>query len=211
MVAITVLGGTGYAGSHIVAEAAARGHEVTSISRTLPAEQLDGVSYRVGDLTQGVPALGEADAVVAALSPRGSNAGALRGAYAELARTVADADKRFVVIGGFGSLRPAPGAPRFGEGPDFPAEFADEAREMASVLDDLRESEPAGNWVFVSPAAEFGAYAPGEKLGHYRTSDEVALFDENGSSAISGADFAAAVLDEIETPTPAQGHLHFAY
>ena len=33
---ITVIGGTGYAGSAIVAEAAARGHQVTALSRSLP-------------------------------------------------------------------------------------------------------------------------------------------------------------------------------
>ncbi|MFP3590290.1 NAD(P)-dependent oxidoreductase, partial [Paraburkholderia sp. SIMBA_055] len=64
---------------------------------------------------------------------------------------------------------------------------------------------------FVSPAAEFGAYAPGEKLGHYRTSHEAALFDADGKSAIGGADFGAAVVDEIEKPTLQRGQISFAY
>ena len=54
---ITVLGGTGYAGSAVVREAAARGHEVTAFSRTLPAEQVVGVTYVQGD------AVDEADLV----------------------------------------------------------------------------------------------------------------------------------------------------
>jgi uncharacterized protein YbjT (DUF2867 family) len=37
MARITVLGGSGYAGGAIVAEAAKRGHEVTSVSRTAVA------------------------------------------------------------------------------------------------------------------------------------------------------------------------------
>ena len=49
MTRITVLGGTGYTGGNIVREAVARGHEVTSISRTLPEDQIDGVTYRTGD------------------------------------------------------------------------------------------------------------------------------------------------------------------
>ncbi|WP_194922416.1 NmrA family NAD(P)-binding protein, partial [Catenulispora rubra] len=44
MTSITVIGGTGYTGSHIIREAAARGHQVTSLSRSLPAEQLPGVT-----------------------------------------------------------------------------------------------------------------------------------------------------------------------
>lgn len=211
MASIIVIGGTGYAGSHIVAEAAARGHQVTSISRVLPEQQVDGVTYRTGDLNQDIPDLTGADVVVAALSPRGSNAGVLRGAYATLADAVAKAGARFVAVGGFSSLRPAEGAPRFAEGDDLPEEFAAEAREMNAILTDLLSSDTAGEWVFVSPAAEFGAHVPGEKLGHYRTSADVALFDADGKSAISGADFAAAVIDELETPTLKQGQLHFAY
>ncbi len=41
---IIVIGGTGYAGSAIVTEAAARGHAVTAFSRSLPAEPVPGVN-----------------------------------------------------------------------------------------------------------------------------------------------------------------------
>lgn len=211
MASIIVIGGTGYAGSHIVAEAARRGHQVTSISRSLPEQRVAGVTYREGDLTKGVPDLTGADVVVAALSPRGSNAGALRDAYAAVAEATAKSGIRFVAVGGFSSLRPAEGAPRFADGDDIPAEFAAEAHEMNAILGDLIAHDAAGDWLFVSPAAEFGGYAPGEKLGHYRTSRDVALFDEKGTSAIGGDDFATAVVDEIEKPTVRQGQIHFAY
>lgn len=211
MASVIVIGGTGYAGSHVVAEAASRGHQVTSLSRTLPAEQIQGVTYRTGDLLHEVPDLTGADVVIAALSPRGDNSGKLRAAYAKVAEAAAKAGARFVAIGGFSSLRPTEGAPRFAEGDDLPEEFAAEAREMNSILEDLLADATTGEWVFVSPAAAFGAYAPGEKLGHYRTSGDVALFDADGNSAISGADFAAAVVDEIENPTVAQGQIHFGY
>lgn len=45
---ITVIGGTGYAGSNIVREAHARGHDITSFSRSEPETRLDGVTYRRG-------------------------------------------------------------------------------------------------------------------------------------------------------------------
>lgn len=211
MTAITVVGGTGYAGAAIVAEAARRGHTVTAISRTAPGTQVEGVDYVTGDLTQSVPDIAGAEVVVAALSPRGDNAGKLRDAYRSLAQAAATNGARFVGIGGFSSLRPAEGAPRFVEGDDLPPEFAAEAREMNDILADLATGSIDVDWLFVSPAAEFGSQAPGEALGRYRVSGEVALFDQDGKSAISGADFARAVLDEIETPTRHRAQIHFAY
>ena len=211
MTAITVVGGTGYAGAAIVAEAARRGHTVTAISRTAPGTQVEGVDYITGDLTQSVPDIAGAEVVVAALSPRGDNAGKLRDAYRSLAQAAATNGARFVGIGGFSSLRPAEGAPRFVEGDDLPPEFAAEAREMNDILADLATGSVDVDWLFVSPAAEFGSHAPGEALGRYRVSGEVALFDQDGKSAISGADFARAVLDEIETPTRHRAQIHFAY
>lgn len=42
MARITVIGGTGYAGSNIAREAAARGNEVTVIARKEPEQKIDG-------------------------------------------------------------------------------------------------------------------------------------------------------------------------
>lgn len=42
MVKIVVFGGTGYAGSAVVAEAAARGLTVVSVSRSTPAVLVEG-------------------------------------------------------------------------------------------------------------------------------------------------------------------------
>ncbi|MBM9469169.1 NAD(P)-dependent oxidoreductase [Nakamurella leprariae] len=81
---ITVLGGTGYAGSAIVAEAAARGHEVTSVSRSLPEDTLQRVTYMQGDVSDEstlAEAISGADVVVGALSPRGALAEGFRDVY----------------------------------------------------------------------------------------------------------------------------------
>ncbi|MGC8107635.1 NAD-dependent epimerase/dehydratase family protein, partial [Salmonella enterica] len=40
MTRIAVIGGTGYAGSHIVTEAVRRGHTVVSVARSVPAERV---------------------------------------------------------------------------------------------------------------------------------------------------------------------------
>ena len=67
------------------------------------------------------------------------------------------------------------------------------------------------DWLFVSPAGSYGAWAAGERAGAYPVGDEVALFDQEGESAISGADFALAVVDEIDTPAHHRTHICVAY
>lgn len=211
MAKITIFGGTGYAGSAIVKEAKARGHEVTSVSRSVPVARVEGVNYVSVAATQAASAIVGADVVIAALSPRGDNAGALLPIYHQLAEQAGKASARFVAIGGFSSLRPAAGAPRFADGKDHPPEFATEIKEMNAILADLASNATQTDWLFVSPGQFFGAFAPGEALGHYRVSGDVALFDDAGKSAISGADFARAVIDEIEKPTRHRAQIHFAY
>ena len=208
---ILVVGGTGYAGGNITQEAAARGHNVTVVSRHAPTDPVDGVTYVEGDaVATAVPLMARFDVVVAALSPRGDNAGTLVEVYRTLADAASAAGARFIAIGGFGSLRPAVDAPRFAEG-EMPPEYAAESREMNAVYQDLASGDQAADWLFVSPASEFGSFNPGTKEGHYRISGEVALFDADGVSAISGADFGAAVMDEIEHTAHHREHIGFAY
>ncbi|MBO1902229.1 NAD(P)H-binding protein [Leucobacter weissii] len=213
MSTIVVIGGTGYAGSSIVREAVRRGHEVVAVSRNAPADPVEGVRYEQGAAADSLPLIAGADVVVGALSPRAGSEGTLVESYRSIARAAADTGARLFVIGGFGSLRPAPGAPRFADGGEFPEEYAAEAKELAAVLDALEATPERVDWVFVSPAGVYGAYTPqGEPRGAYRTStDGTALFDAEGDSAIEGADFALAVVDAIERGEHHRAHLHFAY
>lgn len=211
---ITVLGGTGYAGGHLVTEAASRSHHVTSLSRSLPAERVDGVHYETGSVAQ--PDVRErvvsgADVVISALSPRGALADGFVDVLLGVAAEADRAGVRLGVIGGFTSLRPAPGAQRFIETSDIPAEFAPEVRTMVDSLVALTERAPASlDWFFVSPGAEFGSPWPGERTGRYRLGGDVALVDADGASKIGGADFALGVIDIAEDPTRS-GHLSLAY
>lgn len=212
MASIVVVGGTGYTGGNIAREAASRGHEVISVSRSEPAERISGVRYELGD-AEAVAArvVPDADVVVATLSPRGDTAGRLVEVYGELARLAAKAGARYLQVGGFSSLRPAPDAPRFVEG-EIPAEFRDEALEGEATRVMLVEQAPADlDWVFLSPAGAYGDFNPGERTGQYRVGGEIALFDDEGASAISGADFAIAVVDEIEKAEHHREHIGFAY
>jgi putative NADH-flavin reductase len=209
---IVVFGGTGYTGAHIVAEAASRGHRVVSVSRSRPTEPVGGVRYETGSVEEVAPrVVPGADAVVATLSPRGDMAGRLVEVYGDLARLSAEAGARYLQIGGFSSLRPAPAAPRFVEG-EVAEQYRAEALEGEATRTMLAEEAPPElDWVFVSPAGAYGAWAAGERTGRYRVGGEVALVDDEGGSHISGADFALAVVDEIETPAHHREHIGIAY
>lgn len=212
MAKVVVFGGTGYTGRNIVREAASRGHHVISVSRSAPQNAVEGVQYEIGAAEEAAQRLiPGSDAVVAALSPRRDMAGRLVQVYGVLARASAEAGARYLQIGGFSSLRPAPGAPRFVEG-EIPQEYRDEALEGEATRAMLAGSSPRElDWVFVSPAATYGEWAAGERTGTYRVGGEVALFDDAGSSNISGEDFALAVVDEIETAAHHREHIGVAY
>ncbi|MFC7376836.1 NAD(P)-dependent oxidoreductase [Brachybacterium sp. GCM10030267] len=213
---IVILGGTGYAGGHLAAEAAERGHDVLAVSRTAPSDPLEGVEYRTGDVREEsfiASILEDADVVVSALSPRGDMAepGTLRGIEKTVARLAQEKGVRFGVIGGAGSLLVAEGGPKFVDSPDFPLEVKDEPRELDSVLEDLKAADEDLDWFFISPPAEFGSFAPGEATRSYRLGGEVLMRDEDGRSFISGQDLALAIVDEIEKPAHRRGHFTVAY
>ena len=212
MATIVVFGGTGYTGGSVVREAASRGHQVISVSRSEPQEPVEGVRYEVGGVSDvAARVVPGADVVVAALSPRGDMAGRLVEAYGALAQLSAQAGARYLQVGGFSSLRPAPGQPRVVEG-EIPEQYRGEALEGEATRVLLAEHAPEGlDWLFISPAAGYGAFAPGERTGSYRVGGEIALFDADGGSNISGADFALAIVDEIENPRHHREHIGIAY
>ncbi|MFD2029072.1 NAD(P)-dependent oxidoreductase [Promicromonospora aerolata] len=199
---ITVIGGTGYAGSAIVAEAAARGHQVTALSRSRPDAPVPGVTYLQGDATDEATlseVIEGADVVAGAYAARGPHSSSFREAYRAIARTADAAGVPLFIVGGHSSLRPAPGADRFvTDLSNIPAELHDEIRAgSALVIEDLPATPETLDWVYVSPALRFGAQMPGERLGHYRLGDDVAVQPEDGG-AISAADYALGFVDLIE-------------
>jgi putative NADH-flavin reductase len=214
MARISVFGGTGYAGSNIVAEAATRGHSVTSISRNLPEQRIDGVEYVQGSLLDAgtrSEILAGSDVVIVSVAPRGDMAGRVHPGIADLASEAARSGVRLGVVGGAGSLHVAEGGPRLFDTPDFPAEYRPESVEMAAALDDLRTSPESLDWFYLCPPAAFGGFAPGEARGSYRVGGDVLLTDDEGTSFIGGADFARAVVDEVERPAHRRARFTVAY
>ncbi|MBA8815632.1 hypothetical protein FHX48_000684 [Microbacterium halimionae] len=201
MTRIAVIGGTGYAGRHIVSEAVDRGHTVVSVARNIAAERVAGATYVEGTLLDVPRLIGElegVEVVVVSVPARGELVGVLNAAVAELEVHLA-ADVRFGVVGGAGGSLVSADGPRLVD-TDFPEDFKPEALEAIAVLEHLQALESARDWFFVHPAASFGSFNPGARTGSYRDGGEVLVVDKSGNSFISGEDLAVAVVDEIESP-----------
>jgi len=202
MARIAVIGGTGYAGSNIVAEAVSRGHTVVSVARTIPSERVEGATYIEGSLLD-VPGLTAeldgVDVVVSTVPARGDMLGRVRSNVAELVAELPE-HVRVGVIGGAGGSLVAPGGERLVDQASFTEEYKPEALEAIGILEDLQEGSANRDWFYVHPAGGFGVWNPGERTGVYRDGGDVLVTDAEGESYISGPDLAVAVLDEIEEP-----------
>ena len=219
MTTIAIFGGTGYAGSAIRDEALKREHQVISISRNLPASapSAPGLAVRSGsvhDASLVDQIAAEADVIVIAIrfADGGSGAGVkLADALPALTRACAAHGARLGVVGGAASLLVAEGGPRLIDTPEFPEQFKGEAGNAAQALEQLRADATGADWFFVSPAATFGSYNPGQATGAYRVGGDVLLTGPSGKSEISGADFALGFVDEIDHPAHHRTRFTIAY
>lgn len=201
MTNIVIFGGTGYAGGHIAAEAVKRGHRVTSYSRHEPSAPVEGVEYRIGTITDNHVlghAAEEADEIVVATHGADVDGKKLVDIVPMLIAAALRGDARLSFVGGAASSLVSEGGPRLLDTPEFNEEWKPEASAHAEVLEALRHSPEELRWFYVSPAALFGAWTPGETTGSYRTNGDVLVTKQDGSSEISGTDFALAYVDEIE-------------
>lgn len=187
---VAVLGASGRAGSEITRELAARGHQVLAIARKPEAiPGAPGVTAAAGDASD-PSALAELirgqDAVISALH-FDVTAETLLSALRQAGVT------RLLVTGGAGSLEVAPGQ-RLIDAPDFPEPWKASAMGGVVFLDALRQEQEI-DWTFFSPAA---LIFEGPRLGRYRLGGEQLVTDAAGESRISFADYALAMVDELE-------------
>lgn len=201
---VAIIGGTGRAGTAISAELARRGHQVTAISRH-PENAVDaaGVTAVAGDV-QHPGALVEAirghDVVVSAVMFSDTDP-------ASLVAVVREAGvPRYLVVGGAGSLEVAPGVPLITT-PEFPEAYKAEAGKGADFLTYLRGVDDI-DWTFLSPSAYFFV---GERKGSFRLGKDALLVDADGNSSISYADYAIALVDEIEQPQHSKARFTVGY
>ena len=117
-------------------------------------------------------------------------------AMKHLADLVAGTDTRLVVVGGAGSLFVNPEhTVTVDMGPEFPEDWKPLSAAHGEGLADLRARTDV-KWTYVSPAADFQADGP--RTGSYILGGEELTLSEDGVSEVSYADFAIALVDEIE-------------
>ena len=105
-------------------------------------------------------------------------------------------DTRLLVVGGAGSLYVnQEHTAQVSDGPDFPDVFKPLAAAMAKALTELRERKDV-KWTYISPAGDF--QADGERSGRYILGGEELTLNSRNESIISYADYAIAMVDEIE-------------
>jgi len=189
---IALIGATGNAGSRILAELIRRGHIVTAIVRNptqVPAQA--GVTAIKGDANDPVSLaalLKGHDAVVSSVRFSDSDPRKL------IEAVRASGVKRYLVVGGAGSLEVAPGV-KVIDTPNFPPAYKPEAAAGGAFLGRLRDEREL-EWTFLSPSAVF---APGERTGKFRLGKDQLLTNEEGSR-ISFEDYAIALVNELEKP-----------
>ena len=201
---IAIIGATGRAGSQLLEEALRRGHSVTAIARhASKLGQRAGVETRDLDVN-------DAQALQAAVACHDvvlSAAHFSTLAPSAIIEPVKQAGvKRLLVVGGAGSLL-LPDNTRVIDSPGFPPAYKAEASAGGVYLDTLRQEKDL-DWTFLSPSAEF-VDAP--RTGHFRLGKDHLLVSAEGRSWISFADFAIAMLDEVEQPAHSRQRFTVGY
>ncbi|QCI10964.1 NAD(P)-dependent oxidoreductase [Pseudomonas putida] len=190
---IAIIGATGRAGSQLLEEALRRGHSVVAIARDpSPLQGRAGVTVQALDAKDSAAleqAVTGVDAVLSAVHFSTVQAQAI------IEPVKRAGVKRLLVVGGAGSLL-LPSGQRVIDSPDFPEAYKAEASAGGRFLEVLRQEQTL-DWTFLSPSAEF---VEGERRGHYTLGKDHLLIGADGKSWITFADFAIAMLDELEKP-----------
>ena len=194
---IAVVAANGRAAVKIIAEAVNRGFVVTAFGRGEENKSAasDYVQKDIMDLTK--EDLAGFDAVVDGFGAWEEDK--LSG-HVETSQHLCDllsgTNTRLLIVGGAGSLYVNPEHTAVvSDGADFPAMFLPLAKALGEDLAKLRERDDV-KWTFISPAGDF--QADGERTGKYILAGEELTLNSRGESIISYADYAIAMVDEIE-------------
>ena len=197
---IGIVGASGKAGQLIMKEALDRGHQVTAIVRDASKISEPNVAVLEKDVfTLTAADLSGFDAVVNAFgAPAGKEHLHVEAGNALIEAMKGAPTTRLLVVGGAGSLFVDEAkTTRVHETPDFPKEYLATAQNQGENLRILQETNGI-QWTFISPSAFFDP--AGERTGAYQLGKDHLLVNASGQSYVSYADYAIAVLDEIENP-----------
>lgn len=211
---IAIIGATGFVGSAILNELASRNHEITAIART-PKEtpNVNWVAADIFNTATLADALKGNDVVISAYNSGWTNPNIyddfIAGSKAIQEAVKKSGVKRFITIGGAGSLFVAPNLQAV-DTPDFPKEYhagATAARDYLNLIKEEKELD----WAFFSPAFEMHQGITTGRTGNYRLGLENPVFNDEQRSILSVQDLAVVIADEAETPKHHQVRFTAAY
>ncbi|WP_281237677.1 NAD(P)-dependent oxidoreductase [Flavobacterium praedii] len=211
---IALIGATGFVGSNILNELANRNHEITAIARNpKTGSNANWIAADIFDTDALAEILKGNDIVISAYNPGWTNPNIyddfIKGSKSIQEAVKQSGVKRFITIGGAGSLFVAPNLQAV-DTPDFPKEYhagATAARDYLNILKEEKELD----WAFFSPAFEMHQGITTGRTGKYRLGLENPVFDENQRSILSGEDLAVVIVDEAENPKHHQIRFTAAY
>jgi putative NADH-flavin reductase len=204
MMKVAIVGATGMIGSKLLEEAISRGHTVTGVSRhaaKLPAhDRVRPVGVDVLDTKALADAFSGQDAILHAFAPPRLSVEERVEQQRAGTRSIIAAAKsagvhRVLAVGGAGTLEVAPGVMN-ADRPEFPASWEGGVKSTA-LIKGLLAAEPDLDWTFLCPSHDI---FPGERTGKFRLGLDQMLVDADGKSSISVADYAIAMIDELENP-----------
>ncbi|MBQ6543376.1 MAG: NAD(P)H-binding protein [Clostridia bacterium] len=194
---IAVVSAAGKAGRKIVREAKDRGFDVTAfVRKEAEIDGADRITVRnLFDLTK--DDLTGYDAVVDAFGVWTPDAiDLIPSATVHLAEVLSGSETRLLVVGGAGSLYVNPEhTETVVDVMPFPEEAMPVVNGHGKALEKLRGFDDV-KWTYISPAGDFRA--DGDKTGKYILGGEELTLNSKGESIISYADYAVAMVDEIE-------------
>jgi len=204
---VALIGATGFVGAGVLEELLSRGHEVVALLRQpeklARREHVQAVKADVLQAREVQQAVAGADAVISAYNAGWTNpniyADFMQGSRAIVAGVKAAGVKRYLVVGGAGSLYV--NGRQLVDSPDFPAAIkpgATAARDMYTEL----QKEDGLDWTMLSPAVGFHGGSPAQasgRTGQYRTGGDQPLMLADGRPGdISVQDLAVALVDALE-------------
>jgi uncharacterized protein len=195
---VVLYGASGMIGSRILHELLARGHSVTAVLRD-PSKIIEPRAIvrqgNVLDPPSVAATAAGADTAISAYAPPADDPAKLVDTARSLPAGLKMAGiRRFLMVGGGGSLRIATGG-QLADAPNFPPAWKPLAVAHRDALEVLRKSDL--DWTNFSPAA---LIQPGERTGKFRLGKDDLITDEKGESRISAEDYAIAMVDELEIP-----------
>lgn len=194
---IAVVAANGRVAKKVIMEALNRGHEVVAFGRHDENNALAKtyVKKDILDLTK--EDLHGFDAVVDAFGTWAPESMGLHMTTSQhLADILSGTDTRLLLVGGAGSLFvDKEHKVQLVDTSDFPDDYKPVATGMGKALAELRKRNDV-KWTYISPAAEF--QADGERTGKYILAGEEFTLNSKNESIISYADYAIALVDEIE-------------